>query len=240
MKKKVSILIIFILIFVVIFAGCSKEYSEVDARAMVETLDDSIHNEWSNFRPLSVQNEIVVLSNSEEIVRYNKSYVLLEDNIGKLEINTIYFNDFNCDMNNFQEVYFKNDTIYMKYTDSNGESIRNYDSDITSFMTLISDGTNNIFNYNYNYDYFNDMAYEELEDAVKIIFEVNNANIEDFLGEKDLPIENMSFSYTMYNDVNKMVVEFVYDTIQSGQSAHVIAKCTAEEIGEIVFPYWVD
>lgn len=241
MKKILRITSIFLVITVILFCmiACANNDQNENIKNKIETINDNFHNEWSELRPLTVDNYIVITDeNGSELVRYSKKYVLLEDNTGKIYINTVYLGDENNDLNNVQEMYYYNNRIAMKYNDINGEVTKNYEADIDTFMTLVADGANNVFQYNYVYEYFENVISEELQNATKITFNVKDENICDFLGEDVQNISNMSFSYVLYLEVSRMMAVVAYDTVNGDSIAHVSATVIASQEGEVNIPDW--
>lgn len=220
--------------------GCDKTNQSEKDKDRVASINDSFHNEWSELRPLTVDNYIIITDESgKELVRYTKKYVLLEDNTGKIFTSTVYLGDLNNEMNSQQEMYYHNNKISMKYYDADGEVMESYEADNDTFMTLVADGANNVFQYNYVYEYFENVLNEELENATKTTFNVKDENICDFLGENVQNIENMSFSYTLYKNISRIMAVVAYDSVDGDTNAHISATVIASQEGIVNFPDWV-
>ncbi len=242
MKKIVGAISCVLLLMVVLVCAtaCKKEPDPiVSVPDKIIEFNNNLHNNWSKTRPVTVKNEIVIKSDENNVlVKYIKQYTLTKDNVGKLSVDTIYFDDIECPLNNKQEMYFKDNKMHMKYTDTKGESITTYPTEFSVFMELITEGTNNIFDYNYIYKYFKNVEIHDFMAYKTYSFEVLDEHLNEFLGTTNLGISNMKFSYQIFKKENKMNVEFEYDSSQEEKKSHIVAKSEIIEQGEVTLPDW--
>lgn len=242
MKNKrsiISLIIIVLLAIAAAFTGC-KDKNEQNLRQKVDELNESVIADWGEIRPLTVEDSITITSGENELVKYNRLYVILADNSGYLISSAIYFGEEDHELNNNQEVYYSQNQLSIKYTDIDGEYVRQYNLPFSSFEEMISGGANDVFAYNYIYEYFENIQYQEFEDSTNITFTILDTHINDFLGEEIEDITNLVIRFKIYYNIDKIETALEYDTNYNGETAHVSAQCIAEQIGDINIPEWVE